>query len=125
MKIGEIARTTGIRTSAIRYYESCGIVPAPQRVNGVRRYSPEVVDRLRLVTFYRSCGLSIAELTAIFGHGGARRETAHEAVGRRIAELDRLVAQARGMKRRLRQLERCSCNGERRRCVAFRTLSAR
>jgi MerR family transcriptional regulator, mercuric resistance operon regulatory protein len=108
-------------TSAIRFYEARGIVPAPRRINGVRSYEPEAVDRLRLVAFYRSCGVSISELTAIFGSDSAsRRESAHAAMSRRIVELDRLVNRAAAMKRRLLALQRCRCDGERRRCVAFR-----
>jgi DNA-binding transcriptional MerR regulator len=121
VKIGEVAAAAEMRASAIRFYEACGIVPAPRRVNGVRSYEPEAVDRLRLVAFYRSCGVSISELTAIFGSdAGTRRENAHAAVSRRIAELDRLVHRAAVMKRRLQALQRCRCDGERSRCVALR-----
>ncbi len=36
--IGEVAAHVGINTSAIRYYESMGLLAAPKRVNGRRVY---------------------------------------------------------------------------------------
>ena len=38
LTISEVARQAGIRASAIRYYESVGLLPPPQRVSGQRRY---------------------------------------------------------------------------------------
>ena len=32
LNIGELARKVGIQTSAIRYYEEVGLMPAPERV---------------------------------------------------------------------------------------------
>ena len=34
LSIGEVARRTGVRASALRYYEEAGILPAPARMNG-------------------------------------------------------------------------------------------
>lgn len=53
MSIGEVARRTGVRTSALRYYERVGVLPRPGRTNGRRRYDGdvlrEVLDRLAVV----------------------------------------------------------------------------
>jgi MerR family regulatory protein len=38
LSIGQVAAATGLRTSAIRYYEDTGILPKPERVSGQRRY---------------------------------------------------------------------------------------
>lgn len=37
-KIGEVVKRTGVTASAIRYYESIGIVPKPGRKHGCRMY---------------------------------------------------------------------------------------
>src|SRR3712207_8701856 len=39
----------GIRPSALRYYESVGLLPAPQRVGGQRRYGAAVLDQLAVI----------------------------------------------------------------------------
>ena len=42
LTIGEVARQAGMRASRIRYYEAHGVLPEPERVSGMRRYSPDV-----------------------------------------------------------------------------------
>ena len=49
LTIGDVAAATGLRTSAIRYYEDAGILPTPDRVSGKRRYNSDTIDRLMLV----------------------------------------------------------------------------
>jgi DNA-binding transcriptional MerR regulator len=34
LTIGELARRTGVATSALRYYEELGLMPAPVRISG-------------------------------------------------------------------------------------------
>jgi DNA-binding transcriptional MerR regulator len=122
MRIGELATAVGIAPSTIRYYEHAGVLAAATRIRGIRHYDESQVDHLRLVTFYRSCRVSVEDLAALMrAEPAERRERAHAAVEQRIAELDRLVLQARAMKRRLRALLSCKCNGHRERCVVYRT----
>ena len=44
--IGEVARRTNVRASAIRYYERVGSLPEPVRVHGRRSYEQEVIGQL-------------------------------------------------------------------------------
>lgn len=36
MRIGELARTTGVSTRALRYYDEQGLLPAERLTNGYR-----------------------------------------------------------------------------------------
>ncbi len=45
MSIGEVARSAGVRPSALRYYEGVGLLPPPERANGRRRYGGELSHR--------------------------------------------------------------------------------
>ena len=38
LTIGEVARRAGVATSSIRYYESIGLLPEPDRLHGQRRW---------------------------------------------------------------------------------------
>jgi DNA-binding transcriptional MerR regulator len=38
LSIGELARRTGVRPSALHYYEEAGILPTPARMSGKRCY---------------------------------------------------------------------------------------
>jgi MerR family transcriptional regulator, redox-sensitive transcriptional activator SoxR len=65
LNIGEVARRVGIRTSAIRYYESLGLLAAPDRSNGWRAYDPRVVDRLQVIRTARELGFSLEEIAQL------------------------------------------------------------
>ena len=59
MKIAELARRTGIATSAVRFYEEVGVLPAAARLaNGYREYDEADLARLRLVVALRRLGLA-------------------------------------------------------------------
>lgn len=58
MRISALARQAGIAPSAVRWYETVGIVPAPERQpNGYRDYADVDLARLRLVVALRRLGL--------------------------------------------------------------------
>src|SRR6478609_2218449 len=59
MKIAELASRAGVATSAVRWYEQEGVLPAPGRQpNGYRDYEEVVLARLRLVLSLRRLGLA-------------------------------------------------------------------
>lgn len=110
--ISEVARRAGVRPSALRYYESVGLIPAPKRVNGRRRYDPSVVQRLALLQLAQQAGFTIAEIRTLF-HGFAP-DTPPAARWRALArqkavELDALIARAQHMKHVLETGLQCGC----------------
>jgi DNA-binding transcriptional MerR regulator len=110
--IGELARRAGMRPSALRYYESAGILPPPRRVNGRRRYDPAALERLRAVRLAQSAGLTLREVRALFA--GFAPETPPAArwqalAAPKLAELDAQIARARTAKERLTRLLACAC----------------
>ncbi|WP_336867081.1 MerR family transcriptional regulator [Peribacillus frigoritolerans] len=62
LSIGELAKKTDVNPSAIRYYESIGIMPTPKKVSGQRRYTTEGIDRLKFIKTAQLAGFSIKEL---------------------------------------------------------------
>jgi len=62
MKVSELARRAGIASSAVRFYESAGVLAPPRRsLNGYRDYDDGDLCRLRLVVSLRGLGLDLAE----------------------------------------------------------------
>ena len=110
MTIGQLSKTVGIAPSAIRFYESAGILPQPRRKNGVRDYDVSAVEEIKILLYFRNNGVSVRSLSA-----GDR----HAAVEQRIRELELLIEEAQAMKRRLESLSECRCNGETSKCVIF------
>lgn len=97
LTIGEIASYAGVETSAIRYYESEGLLPAPKRVSGHRRYKPEVLKRLGLIQLLRQASFGIREIQALFSNLNEDEETAtpwQTVATAKIAELDAIIEQS-------------------------------
>ena len=62
LTIGDVARRTGLAASALRYYESIGLLPPPEREGGWRRFDPSVVDRIGLIQLATEAGFRLDEV---------------------------------------------------------------
>ena len=60
-EIKSLARQAGLRPSAIRYYESAGLLPAPVRVSGWRCYDGSARTRLAVIELAKLAGFTLAE----------------------------------------------------------------
>jgi MerR family transcriptional regulator, redox-sensitive transcriptional activator SoxR len=112
LTIGEVAAKAHIRPSAIRYYESIGVLPDPRRVNGQRRYSPDVLTQLAVIHMAQEAGFTISEIETLlhgFEPGTAASERWRTLAERKIGEIDALIARAEHMRRVLDQSLRCDC----------------
>jgi MerR family redox-sensitive transcriptional activator SoxR len=112
LSIGEVARRTGLRPSALRYYEEVGIVPPPRRVNGRRRYDESVLTHVAVVRMAQEAGFTIEEVkTLITGFPeGTPASTRWQALAqRKLAEVDALIARAQTMRRVLEESLACGC----------------
>jgi DNA-binding transcriptional MerR regulator len=66
LKIGSLARRTGLSSSTIRYYEEIGLLPRARRQpGGQRSYDAEDVTRLTFVRRSRDLGLSIEQVRSL------------------------------------------------------------
>ena len=90
MRIAELAAASGVSPSLVRYYERCGLLPAPPRSGGARRYDAAALDRLRAILVVRRLGLSIAETRAALAEGRPLDEIVAAHVAGLDAELRRL-----------------------------------
>ena len=101
MKVSELAQRAGIASSAVRWYESMGILPpAARQANVYREYSDEDLARLRLVVSLRRLGLAPDEAGRMarlcIEHGEVDRDLApliveqRAAIARQRDDLDRL-----------------------------------
>jgi MerR family redox-sensitive transcriptional activator SoxR len=112
LTIGEVADQAGLRTSAVRYYESVGLLPASKRVNGRRVFGPEIVRLLHTVRFAQQAGFTVAEIRTLFHGFGANVPPStrwRQMADRKLAELDALVARAERMRQALRAAMQCGC----------------
>ena len=67
LAIGEVAAQAGMSASRIRYYESRGVLPAPERAAGKRRYTQDVLRRLAIVDAAQRVGFTLEEIRDLLG----------------------------------------------------------
>lgn len=112
LPIGEVARRAGLRASAIRYYESVGLLPPAERVSGRRRYDAEVFARLALIGLAQKAGFRIAEIRVLL-HGFSRRTPPgvrwRKLASRKLEEVEAQIREAEAMRRVLARLLECEC----------------
>lgn len=66
LSIGQIADRTGLAVSAIRYYETQGLVSPDRNAGGQRRYLRSDIRRLSFVLIAQQFGFSIAQIREQF-----------------------------------------------------------
>ncbi len=100
MQIKQLAALAKVSAKTIRYYESIGVLPEPERSpNGYREYEGSDVERLKLVLGARRLEFSLEDVTEILAMLDRR-----EAPCRRV--LDKLVQKADEIANRITELQR-------------------
>ena len=124
MKVSQLARRVGIAPSAIRFYESQGVLPSPARgTNGYRDYSEIDLVRLTMFRTLRSLGIEPGESARLASMCAAgecdemddqllpqlAQRRAEIAAAR--ADLDRLDAQLAGLQESIQAGPLCEPGG--------------
>jgi MerR family redox-sensitive transcriptional activator SoxR len=112
LSIGQVAQRFGVRTSAIRYYESEGLIPKAMRRAGRRFYEAGIFDHLIFIRFALRAGFHIGEIrTMVRGLSSATKpgERWRAVADKKLEELDRQMAELQAKKRLLQQLVKCHC----------------
>ncbi|MDC5856410.1 helix-turn-helix domain-containing protein [Vibrio europaeus] len=66
MDIAVVSKESGLAPSTLRYYEKIGLIRSIGR-NGLRRqYSPNVLNKLNIISLGRAAGLSLEEIASMF-----------------------------------------------------------
>jgi MerR family transcriptional regulator, redox-sensitive transcriptional activator SoxR len=111
--IGEVARRTNVRASAIRYYERVGLLPEPVRVHGRRRYEQEVIGQLALIKSAKRAGFTLREIRVLL-HGFPAEVGAAERwrtlASEKLVEVHGLITQLGEIRARLKTALRCECS---------------
>lgn len=112
MTIGEVARSAGLAPSALRYYERVGILPAPDRISGQRRYDSSVLGRLAVIDVAKQAGFTMNEIRTLLSGFPATTSPSkrwRELAARKLREVDESIRRAKAMKRLLEEGLRCGC----------------
>jgi len=128
MNIGEAAARSGVPAKTIRYYEDVGLIEAARRAdNGYRAYSETDVHILRFVQRARSLGFAMQDcrqLLALWRDPHRASADVKALAERRIAEIDRKMAELAGMRATLAHLAEHCHGDERPECPILDDLAA-
>ncbi len=128
LSIGSLSKQTGVKIPTIRYYEQIGLIESTERTLGnQRRYTVEVLQKLRFVKHARELGFPIKSIQALMDLNSHPDRSCAEAtsiakeqlvdVRARIASLLRLESEL------VRIVEGCSGEGVASDCYVLASLA--
>lgn len=107
MKIGELARRTGLTASRIRFYEGLGLLPMVDRMpNGYRHYPRNAQTVLELIDTAQQAGFSLDEIRTLLPVNLETWDHSAlvETLRRKLAEITALQARLAQSKAQLQNL---------------------
>jgi DNA-binding transcriptional MerR regulator len=109
LSIGRLAELSGRAASSIRYYEAIGLLPAPERVSGRRRYPEATVRTLTVIDVAQRAGLSLAEIGVLLGSSTGAVDELRAIAERRLPELVASIERTTLVREWLECAARCEC----------------
>jgi DNA-binding transcriptional MerR regulator len=107
MRIGELARTTGTTTRALRYYEAQGLLRAERTSNGYREYDETHLRMVREIQALQAVGFALEDtrpFVECLRAGNQSGDSCADSVAvyrRKIDEVDAMIARLTEVRREL------------------------
>lgn len=120
MRIGELAKQSGLTTKTLRFYEQAGVLPPPARTAaGYRDFNENALARLAFVRAGQAAGLTLAEIRTVMAvredqgppcvHVTTLLARHATALDERIAELEATRTEVRRLQDRAATLNASDC----------------
>ena len=107
LAIGELARRTGVATSALRYYERIGLLSPAARAGQRRHYTASSAERVALIRLYQDAGFTLGEIGRMLAAKSQGRRGWGDLAERKMAELDARIADAQRAKKLIQHALDC------------------
>jgi DNA-binding transcriptional MerR regulator len=118
--ITEVARSSGVPASTLRFYEEKGLIASIGR-RGLRRvFDPRVLERLALIAVGRAAGFSLDEIALMFAPDG-RPRIDRQMLLAKAEELDGTIRKLADMRDGLRHAAACPAPSHME-CPTFRRI---
>jgi DNA-binding transcriptional MerR regulator len=92
VRIGELARRTGVSVRSLRYYEEQGLLNSTRSASGQRHYAEAAAERVTFIQRLYAAGLSSRTIAEVLPCAEAPSESNSDAAIERMAqERDRLT----------------------------------
>ena len=113
LTIGEVARRSGVASSALRFYEQRGLIASTRAGSGHRRYPRPVLRRIAFVVFAQRIGLTLdeigAELAKLPGNEAPTRRDWSQLSAAWSSRIDERIAELERLKVGLTECIGCGC----------------
>ncbi len=113
LTIGEVAERSGVATSALRFYETKGLIESERTSGNQRRYPRASLRRVALIRAAREIGLSLGEVTTALErlpHDRTPTKTDWERLSKSWrTRLDQQIAELQALRDDLSNCIGCGC----------------
>jgi len=113
LSIGETARRSGVATSALRFYDSRGLIFSNRGRGNQRRFHRAMLRRIAIIRIAQTLGLSLREIKQAFealpGDSAPTRRDWERLSARWGGELDRRIAELQNLRGQLTSCIGCGC----------------
>jgi MerR family mercuric resistance operon transcriptional regulator len=125
MWTSDVARQAGVNSQTLRFYERRGVLPKPpRRRSGYRDYPEDAVRIIRFVKRAQELGFTLDEAKELvrLRRAAGRRERVRSIAARKIAEIDRRIAELQAMRAALADLVHACHAGRELECPILEAL---
>ncbi|MBA3510379.1 MerR family DNA-binding protein [Sphingomonas sp.] len=112
LTIGKLAAAGGVGVETIRFYQRKGLLEAPPRDVGIRRYGSENLRRLKFIRQAQAAGFTLAEIGELLDLDASEdRSRVRKLARTRIKALDSRIEELKGARDALHRLARECAEG--------------
>ncbi len=123
MTISRLARAASVNIETIRYYQRRGILATPRKPpGGVRRYSSEVLTRLRFIKRAQDLGFTLREIDELLKLGDGSCKETRAIAERRLTDIEARIRDLQSMRTTLDKLIRICRAGNQPSCPIIASL---
>ena len=127
--IGQLARSAGVATSTVRYYEKLGLLrPDARTESNYRAYSPRATERLRFIRAAQGSGFQLSDIREMLALTHSDDPPCAEVdalIDHRLADVRTRLADLRRVERALAKAKAACCTGEPDWCTQIERLKGR
>ncbi|MBR9885349.1 MAG: heavy metal-responsive transcriptional regulator [Oceanospirillales bacterium] len=113
LRIGELAKRSGLSVETLRYYERRGLIPSPERLpSGYRTYPEQTLDRLIFIRRSKELGFSLDEIVELLDlevAGDVSASDVKSRVDNKIEMVERKIADLKRLQHSLQTLSGLCC----------------
>lgn len=106
LDIGEVAERSGVKPSALRYYEQAGLISSISRHGLRRQFPPEVLLQLKLIGMGKAAGFSLDDIGGMFGQNGTPN-ISRDVLRAKADDIDRQIRELIALRDTLRHVADC------------------